>query len=82
MQLDVRLFAALKDRAGADRLKVELPQSEPTVSDLLSYLRQTFPALRPSLTTVIVAVNQEFSFGDQPLYASDDIVLFPPVSGG
>lgn len=82
MHLNVRFFATLKDRAGADQITVDLSEQAPTVGDLLSHLGQAMPALQPSLSTVIVAVNQEFSFSDHLLYEQDDIVLFPPVSGG
>jgi molybdopterin converting factor subunit 1 len=82
MHLNIRLFATLKDRAGVSQVAVELSQQAPTVADLLSYLGQKMPVLLPSLGTVIVAVNQEFSFSDQLLHEQDDIVLFPPVSGG
>ena len=82
MHLSVRLFATLKDRAAASQVDVYLPEKAPTVGDLLSHLGQEMPVLQSSLGTAIVAVNQEFSFSDQLLYEHDDIVLFPPVSGG
>ena len=82
MQLNVRLFATLKDRARTDTLAVDLPETTATVRDLLSHLARKSSALAPSLKTVIVAVNHEFALSDQPLHPGDEIALFPPVSGG
>ena len=43
---------------------------------------QECPALEPAVNTIIVAVNQEFADPDQILAPNDEVVLFPPVSGG
>jgi molybdopterin synthase catalytic subunit len=82
MQFDVRLFATLKDRAGTDRVRVEVPDEAVTISNLLSLLSQAAPTLGPFLPTAIASVNYEFSFSDQILKAGDEVALFPPVSGG
>jgi molybdopterin converting factor subunit 1 len=81
MNLTVRLFATLKDRVGATQLEIEIPEAA-TVNDLLTTLIQRYPALEPALETIIVAVNQEFADQNHPLLPTDEIVLFPPVSGG
>lgn len=81
MKLKLRFFATLKDQVGATQL--ELSVAEPaTVETLLTTLIQHFPALEPVLDTIIVAVNQEFADASQALHPTDEIVLFPPVSGG
>ncbi len=81
MNLTIRLFATLKDRAGQDRIQISLPD-ESTVQDLLSAVAQSHPALEPSLGSVIVAVNHEFASKDSAVGPSDEVALFPPVSGG
>lgn len=81
MIVQVKLFATLKDRAGADRVSVELPD-EATVATLLDRLAAAQPKLAPSLPTCLVAVNREFAFGAAPIQSGDEIALFPPVSGG
>ncbi|MDT8306919.1 MAG: molybdenum cofactor biosynthesis protein MoaE [Anaerolineae bacterium] len=81
MELDVRLFATLKERAGQQHVRVHL--DEPAhVAHLLSVLATQFPALAPALDTALVAVNREFAFPDNPLHPGDEVALFPPVSGG
>ncbi len=81
MNLTVRLFATLKERVGASCLTISLPETA-TVADLLVILVAAHPALENSLDTLIVAVNQEFADLSQSLHAADEVVLFPPVSGG
>jgi MoaE-MoaD fusion protein len=81
MELTIRLFATLKDRAGQDRIQVRLSQPA-TVQTLLDALAATYPALQPSLPTALVAVNQNFAFPETAVHPNDEIALFPPVSGG
>ncbi|MBS1250192.1 MAG: Molybdopterin synthase sulfur carrier subunit [Chloroflexi bacterium] len=81
MKLGIRFFATLKERVGTSWLEIEVPEST-TVECLLAALVQTRPALEPVLGTSIVAVNQEFAQPDQVLTPNDNIVFFPPVSGG
>ncbi len=81
MNLTIRFFATLKEHAGVTQLEVEL--SEPaSVRNLLAALLQECPALESALESTIVAVNQEFADVDQMLTPNDEVVLFPPVSGG
>ena len=81
MSLQIRLFATLKDRAGSERVQIDL-ESETTVADLLVRIAASYPALAPLLPTALVAVNQEFAFPATPVALTDEVALFPPVSGG
>ena len=81
IELEVRLFATLKERAGQPRVRVVL--AEPAqVTDLLAELGQRYPPLAPALDSALIAVNREFAFPDSPLAPGDEVALFPPVSGG
>jgi molybdopterin synthase catalytic subunit len=80
MNLQIKLFATLKDKAGA-HVAVDLPD-DATVATLLDRLAQAYPKLASSLPTCLVAVNQEFAFGATPIRSGDEVALFPPVSGG
>jgi molybdopterin synthase catalytic subunit len=82
IEIDVRLFATLKDRAGSDRIRVALPANPATVADLLDAVRQSHSALAPALPSALVAVNRAFAGPDTPVGAADEVALFPPVSGG
>ena len=81
MEVRVKLFATLKDRAGRSQVEVDVPD-DATVAILLERLAQSQPQLAPALPTTLVAVNQEFAFGATPIRLGDEVALFPPVSGG
>jgi molybdopterin converting factor subunit 1 len=76
----VRLFAGLRERAGADRVDVELPEGA-SVADLLAAMGTTpVGALAPR--SCIVALNREYADVDAVVGESDEVALVPPVSGG
>lgn len=81
MQIQVRFFATLRDRAGIEQTEITLDDPA-TVNSLLDHLADAYPALKPSLSSTLVAVNQEYAFPEEPLNEGDEIALFPPVSGG
>jgi molybdopterin synthase catalytic subunit len=74
MEVEVRLFAGLRQRAGTDRVRVQLPEPA-TVSDLLA-------AMDLPPRSCVVAVNREYVAGDRPIEPGDEVALIPPVSGG
>jgi molybdopterin converting factor subunit 1 len=84
MVLEVRLFATLRERAGADRVFVELPDEGATVRDALRGLGAGNQALAEVLAAmpVVMAVNHEYAGDDAPLAPGDELALIPPVSGG
>jgi molybdopterin converting factor subunit 1 len=76
----VRLFAGLRERAGTDRLEIELPD-EARVADVLAAMATTpVGALRDR--ECVVAVNREYASADKPVRPGDEVALVPPVSGG
>ena len=80
MRVSVRLFAGLRERAGTDRLEVELPD-DARVADVLAAMAATpVGELRPR--ECVVAVNREYATADEPVRAGDEVALVPPVSGG
>jgi molybdopterin synthase catalytic subunit len=82
MLVRIRLFAQLRERAGADAIEAELVEGA-TVADALAALSQQ-PALAELLVRLPVrmAVNREVVADDAPLHAGDELALLPPVSGG
>jgi MoaE-MoaD fusion protein len=76
MHVRVRLFAGLRERAGAAELELELPEGA-VVGDALARMS----ALAHEVP-VVMAVNQEYADADAPLHAGDELALIPPVSGG
>lgn len=81
MELSIRLFATLKDRAGSGAISVNV--SEPaTVADVLTAVAGSYPVLAPALGSVIVAVNHAFAGETTAVVPGDEVAMFPPVSGG
>jgi molybdopterin converting factor subunit 1 len=76
MQVRVRLFAALRERAGREELELELP-ADARVGDALDELEWLTGGLR-----VVMAINREYADGDAVLHTGDELALIPPVSGG
>ena len=81
MRVTVRLFARLRDLAGATDLDRELPEGA-TALALWDGLTAEFPEFEPYRATVSVAVNEEYARMDAALADGDDIAFLPPVSGG
>ncbi len=76
MQVQVRLFAALRERAGAGSVDVELPDGA-RVGDVWDAL-----ALGDEPPGILFAVNKAYAEKDAALSAGDEVALIPPVSGG
>ena len=74
--ITVRLFAALKERAGASELTLEVPEGS-RVRDALDELGDLARGL-----PLVMAVNREYAPEDRVLGADDELALIPPVSGG
>src|SRR4029079_13330525 len=72
--ISVRLFAGLRERAGASHLDVELPDGA-TVADLLALME-----LAPR--SCVAAINREYADAATRIGPGDEVALVPPVSGG
>lgn len=81
MNLEIRLFATLRDLAGTNRLEVVL-EDPATVDRLLQQVENDHPALTAALPTILVAVNKAYAGPETPISEGDEIAFFPPVSGG
>ena len=82
MTISVRLFSLLRERAGRERLELQLPDGA-TVADALCALREN-AALGELLARLPVqlAVNRDYAQPDTRLAADDELALIPPLSGG
>jgi molybdopterin synthase catalytic subunit len=81
MQVRVLFFGMLKDLAGKSSDTVEL-WAGASVRDLLANCEARIPRLKESLSSLAVAVNQQYAGPDTKLNADDEVALLPPVSGG
>jgi len=76
VQITVRLFAMLRERAGSGEVVIDLPDGA-RVRDALAELGNLAEGL-----PLVLAVNREYAPQDQVLSAGDELALIPPVSGG
>jgi molybdopterin synthase catalytic subunit len=76
MKVRIRLFAGLRERAGADQVELDLPE-QASVRDALDRLGGI-----TSDVPVVMAINQEYADESTVLSAGDELALIPPVSGG
>jgi MoaE-MoaD fusion protein len=76
MRVTVRLFAGLRERAGAGEVTLELPDGA-RVADALRAVGELTDGI-----SVVMAVNREYAEETQTLQAGDELALIPPVSGG
>jgi molybdopterin converting factor subunit 1 len=83
MVLQVRLFAILRERAGRDRIEIELAEGA-TVAEALRALGKASEPLAEALAAmpVVMAVNRSYVDAGERLGPGDELALIPPVSGG
>ncbi|NVO30633.1 molybdopterin converting factor subunit 1 [Hymenobacter lapidiphilus] len=80
MRLNIALFGVAREIVGQPTLEIETAAGQ-SARGLLSELHARYPALA-ALSSLAVAVNNEYAADDAPLHERDEIALIPPVSGG
>ncbi|BAE52600.1 Molybdopterin converting factor, small subunit [Paramagnetospirillum magneticum AMB-1] len=78
-------FAWLKAKTGVGEEDVAPPAEVATVGQLVAFLKTRSPghaAAFEVMSTVRVAVNQDYGNLDTPVKAGDEVAFFPPVTGG
>ena len=81
MRVTVRLFARLRDLAGAGELVRDVP-APATVQTVWRSLVGDFPSLADYERTMSVAVNAEYARMNADVTDGDEVAFLPPVSGG
>jgi molybdopterin converting factor subunit 1 len=76
VEVTVRLFAILRERAGSPEVTLELPEGA-SVRDALDSLAGLADGV-----PLVMAVNREYARETQVLDPGDELALIPPVSGG
>ena len=78
IKLNIEYFAILREQAGFDSEQIETELTTP--AELYAELTQRHGF--PEMTTVKVAINDEFGDWQAQLQDGDSIVFIPPVAGG
>jgi molybdopterin synthase sulfur carrier subunit len=81
VRVTVRLFARLRDIAGANEFVREVG-ADATIAGLWQELVRDFPELARYEQSVSSAVNADYARMDTALREGDEVAFLPPVSGG
>jgi molybdopterin converting factor subunit 1 len=81
MLVTIRLFARLREIAGASELSREVPDGS-TASEAWGTLVREFPSIAGYSRNVACAVNEEYAPLSSRLNDGDEVAFLPPVSGG
>ena len=83
--MKILYFAWLRLRTGVGEEDVDVPDTVGDVADLIEWLKSRGPGYAEALkdvSAIRVAVNQEFAEFDTPVAQTDEVALFPPMTGG
>lgn len=81
--MNILLFGVTKDIVGSSSLSIPVAKSNApkTVGDLRQYLGRMHPDLL-KLSSLAIAVNNNYAEDETKIDTFDEIALIPPVSGG
>ena len=80
MILKILTFGIARDIIGGAIFNFDAPEGT-TVADLKQQLLAAYPRFG-NLSSLLIAVNEEYGDDETVIAENDDIALIPPVSGG
>ena len=82
--MKVLFFGSLREQLGTGELNTPLPEGVGTMGQLLANLQTQGDEWKRALGTgnVLFAVNQDMVDENTAIDDSDEVALFPPVTGG
>ena len=81
MRVRVHLFARYREAAGRQQVDLDLPEGG-TVETAWKAIVTHHPQLEQYRPYTLFALDHDYVEPDHPLKAGDELLLFPPVSGG
>lgn len=81
MRIRVLFFGVLRDIVGLREDSLEVAEGG-RVDTVFEYYAARFPRLRETSSSIVLALNQQFSQPSAPLADGDEVAFLPPVSGG
>ncbi len=81
MRVTVRLFARLRDIAGAGELVREVAP-DATAAAVFDGLVREFPELSAYRQSLSTAINPDYAHMGDLVHEGDEVAFLPPVSGG
>jgi molybdopterin converting factor subunit 1 len=81
MRVTVRLFARLRDIAGAPELSRDVP-ADSTVRSVWQTLVADYPEFEQYERSISTALNADYARMASTVRDGDEVAFLPPVSGG
>lgn len=81
MRVTIKLFARLRDIAGAPELTRDVAPGS-TIAGVWRELAREFPGFAGYERSISTAVNADYAKMDRVLSDGDEVAFLPPVSGG
>jgi|ADurb_Total_1013_FD_contig_21_269583_length_362_multi_3_in_0_out_0_1 molybdopterin converting factor subunit 1 len=81
IKIQLKLFASMKDICGFSEKDFTF-EKPVTVNDLINELSALYPAVAEKKSTLLIAVNENYTNTGTVLNDGDTVAIFPPVSGG
>ncbi len=80
MKVKVLFFGITTDLMNATELSMEM-EKEFTIQEFRNLLQDKYPQLQ-NLSSYAIALNEEYTSGNEQLSDGDVVAIIPPVSGG
>jgi len=81
MEIEILAFGVMREIFQNDFVYANLPEQS-TILNVRLWIEEKYPAVK-RLGSYMIAVNKEYVRDDQlKIFASDEIAIIPPVSGG
>ena len=83
--MNILYFALIRENIGKSSEEIDLPGDNNTVKSLIEHLENKGENYKSAFETpdlIRVAVNQEYVSLDHPVKNSDEVAIFPPMTGG
>ena len=83
--MNIFYFALIREHIGISSENIDLPTGVDTVGALLTHLESkgdNYKAAFAQSDLIRVAVNNEYVGLDHKITTSDEIAIFPPMTGG
>jgi len=81
IKIQLKLFASMKDICGFSEKDFTF-EKPVTVNDLINELSALYPAVAEKKSTLLIAVNENYTNTGTVINDGDTVAIFPPVSGG
>ena len=85
MKIQLRFFAALREKLGVSQESIDIPDDIKTIDDLKNYLckrNALWSKVLAGNQVIRCALNQVMVDSSTPLSDDAEVAFFPPVTGG